>query len=189
MGPFFPFSLQNTGHLSCWPPGPSTLAIIFPSRPLHLHFCWQWHVASGRDFCASPSPLPGFCCSPHLTAFLSSHSPRTFCLFVCLALWHMELPRLGSRMDWKFGVDRCKLFYLKWINNEVLLYSTGNYTQFLGIDHERNCQEEKNVYIDDWVTLLYSRHWLSTVNPLYPNKKRIINKRSDPEIKVDTFIF
>ena len=35
--------------------------------------------------------------------------------------------RGGSGMDWEFGVRRCKLLHLEWINNEVLLYSTGNY--------------------------------------------------------------
>ena len=33
----------------------------------------------------------------------------------------------GSRMDWELGVSRCKLLHLEWINNETLLYSTGNY--------------------------------------------------------------
>ena len=42
----------------------------------------------------------------------------------------------GSGMDWEFAVSRCKLLHLEWISNEVLLYSTGNYTQFLGIDHD-----------------------------------------------------
>ena len=41
----------------------------------------------------------------------------------------------GSGMDWEFGVSRCKLLHLEWISNEVLLYSTGNYIWFLGIDH------------------------------------------------------
>ena len=35
----------------------------------------------------------------------------------------------GSGMDREFGVGRYKLFYLEWISNEVLLYSTGNYFQ------------------------------------------------------------
>ena len=30
-------------------------------------------------------------------------------------------------MDWEFGINRCKLLPLKWISNEILLYSTGNY--------------------------------------------------------------
>ena len=33
----------------------------------------------------------------------------------------------GSGMDLEFGVKRCKLLPLKWIINEILLYSTGNY--------------------------------------------------------------
>ena len=42
---------------------------------------------------------------------------------------------LGSEMDWEFGVNRCKLLYLEWIDNKVLPYNTGNYVQSLGIDH------------------------------------------------------
>ena len=34
----------------------------------------------------------------------------------------------GSGMDWGFGVSRCKLLHLEWISNDVLLYSTENYT-------------------------------------------------------------
>ena len=33
----------------------------------------------------------------------------------------------GNGMDWEFGISRCKLLYLEWINNEILLYSTENY--------------------------------------------------------------
>ena len=32
----------------------------------------------------------------------------------------------GSGMDWEFGVSRCKLLHLEWINNEILMYSTVN---------------------------------------------------------------
>ena len=35
--------------------------------------------------------------------------------------------------DWKFGVSRYKLLYIGQINNKVLLYSTGNYTQYPAI--------------------------------------------------------
>ena len=41
----------------------------------------------------------------------------------------------GSGMDGEFGVSRCKLLHLEWISNEFLLYSTGNYIQSLGIEH------------------------------------------------------
>ena len=33
----------------------------------------------------------------------------------------------GSGMDWEFEISKCKLLYLEWISNEILLYSTGNY--------------------------------------------------------------
>ena len=34
-------------------------------------------------------------------------------------------------MDREFGVNRCKLWLLEWISNEVLLYSTGNLSSHL----------------------------------------------------------
>ena len=33
----------------------------------------------------------------------------------------------GEKMEWKAGVQRCKLMYTEWISNKVLLYSIGNY--------------------------------------------------------------
>ena len=38
-------------------------------------------------------------------------------------------------MEWEAGVSRCKLLYIEWINNKVLLYSTGNYIQCPMINH------------------------------------------------------
>ena len=37
-------------------------------------------------------------------------------------------------MDWEFGISRGKLLYVVWINHKVLLYSTGNCIQYLGIN-------------------------------------------------------
>ena len=42
----------------------------------------------------------------------------------------------GSGMDWEFVVSGCKLLHLEWINNEILLHSTGNYIQSLVIEHD-----------------------------------------------------
>ena len=39
-------------------------------------------------------------------------------------------------MNVEFGVSGCKLLYLEWISNEVLLYSTGNYVQSLELEHD-----------------------------------------------------
>ena len=49
-------------------------------------------------------------------------------------------------MDWDFGAVRCKLVYIEWINNKVLLYSTGNSSQYLVINHHGK-EYKKNVYI------------------------------------------
>ena len=49
-------------------------------------------------------------------------------------------------MDWEFGTDQCKLLYTEWINNKVLLYSTGNYSQYPVINHNGK-NMENNVYI------------------------------------------
>ena len=54
----------------------------------------------------------------------------------------------GGEMEWEFGVSRCKLLYIEWINNKVLLYSTGSYIQYPMINH--NGKEyilKRNVYI------------------------------------------
>ena len=61
-------------------------------------------------------------------------------------------------MDGEFGIGRYKLLHSEWISHEVLLYSTGNYIQSLGIDHDRRYHEKKNAYIYNWVTMLYSRN-------------------------------
>ena len=33
-------------------------------------------------------------------------------------------------IDWEFRVSRCKLVYIEWINNKVLLYRKGLYSIF-----------------------------------------------------------
>ena len=47
----------------------------------------------------------------------------------------------------EFEISKYKLLYIyiKYINNEVLLYSTGNYIQFSIVNH--NGKEYKNEYI------------------------------------------
>ena len=49
-----------------------------------------------------------------------------------------------GREDWEFGISRCKLLCIGWINNKVLLYSTGNYIQYPvincnGKEYEKEC--------------------------------------------------
>ena len=48
--------------------------------------------------------------------------------------------------DWEFGISRGKLLYIGWINNKVLLYSTGNYIQYpVTTIMEENMK--KNIYV------------------------------------------
>ena len=77
----------------------------------------------------------------HLAGVHSWSFNSTFCwrffLFVCaccllassaLNLWCMR-PKEDS------GINRCKLLYIEWINNKVLLFSTGKYIQYPIISH------------------------------------------------------
>ena len=52
--------------------------------------------------------------------------------------------RGGSRgwKNWEFVINKCKLLYIGWINNKVLLYVTENHIQYPmknynGIEYER----------------------------------------------------
>ena len=49
--------------------------------------------------------------------------------------------------DWEFGISRCKLLCIEWINNKVLLYSTGNYIQYLVINHNRKEYEKECIHM------------------------------------------
>ena len=42
-----------------------------------------------------------------------------------------------KRNGLEFGVSRCKQLHLEWLSNRFPLYSTGNYIQFLGSEHDR----------------------------------------------------
>ena len=62
----------------------------------------------------------------------------------------LRLPRgMGGRggIDWEFGTSRCKLLHIEWINNKVLLYSTGNYIQYPVINHNRKEYEKEYICI------------------------------------------
>ena len=38
-------------------------------------------------------------------------------------------------MEWEVGFCRYKLLYVEWLNSKILLYSMGNYIQYLMINH------------------------------------------------------
>ena len=61
-------------------------------------------------------------------------------------LWLPRGRRGAGRMEWEFGISRCKLLYIGWIN-KVLLYSTGNYFQYPVINHNRKEYEKEYIYV------------------------------------------
>ena len=56
-------------------------------------------------------------------------------------------------MGWELGISRCKLLYVGWINNKVLLYSTRNYIQYPVINH--NGHMKRNIYMYNIYTHIY----------------------------------
>ena len=53
----------------------------------------------------------------------------------------------GGGMDWEFGVNRCKLLYIEWVNNKVLLSSKGKSIQHAVINYSRKECDKEYVYI------------------------------------------
>ena len=45
-------------------------------------------------------------------------------------LWLPRGNEVGGGMDWEFQISRGKPLYIEWINNRILLHSTGNYIQY-----------------------------------------------------------
>lgn len=57
-------------------------------------------------------------------------------------LWSAE----GSGEEWvdrAFGVGTRKLLPLEWMSKELLLRRTGNYVQWLGLEHDKRDYEKK----------------------------------------------
>ena len=50
-----------------------------------------------------------------------------------------------ERTDWEFGVSKCKLLYVGWINNKVLLYNSGNYIKYFEKNHNGKEHEKVSV--------------------------------------------
>ena len=66
-------------------------------------------------------------------------------------------------MDWEFGISKCKLLYIAWINNQVLLYSTGNYIQYPVVNHNGKEYEKEYKYIYIYIKLNhFAVHWKLT---------------------------
>ena len=59
-----------------------------------------------------------------------------------------------------------KLFKIEWINNKVLLYSTGNYTKYLLITSNGKAYKNEYIYI-----YMYVNHFAIQQKLIYFNEK------------------
>ena len=81
-------------------------------------------------------------------------------------------------MEWECGVSRCKLVYGRWINSNVLLYSTANYIQYPVINHNGKEYAKECIYICMTDSLYCIAEMNTIVNPLYLHKiKKIFNQK------------
>ena len=75
----------------------------------------------------------------------------------------------GRGKMWEVAICRCKLVYIGWISNKVLLYSQGNSIQHSLINHNEKYEKEyvyiythihiyTYIYIYNYLTLMYSRN-------------------------------
>ena len=64
----------------------------------------------------------------------------------------------GEGWTGKLGSVVANYLYIEWINNKVLLYSTGNYIQYPEIYHNGKEYKKECVYICITESLLYSRN-------------------------------
>ena len=49
-------------------------------------------------------------------------------------------------MEWKVGVSRRKLLYVEWMDNKILLYTTGNCIQYPVTNHNGKEYEKECIY-------------------------------------------
>ena len=66
---------------------------------------------------------------------------------------------LGEGWIGRLGLADANYFiYIEWINDKVLLYSTGNYIQYPVIKHNGKEYKKECIYMYNLITLLYSRN-------------------------------
>ena len=58
------------------------------------------------------------------------------------------LERGEGRMDWEFEISGCRLSYVRWIHNNILLQSTGNYIQYPVINNNGKQYEKEYIYVN-----------------------------------------
>ena len=54
---------------------------------------------------------------------------------------------VGRGMDWECGFSRCNLLHIGWMENQVVLYSTGNYIHCPGINNSGKEYKKESIYL------------------------------------------
>lgn len=80
-------------------------------------------------------------------------------------------------MEWECRVSRCKLLCIEGIKNKVLLYSTGNYIQYLMVNHNGKEYFKKNVYIHIHI---YLNHFAVQKNLTQHCKSTVLQLKKNP---------
>ena len=62
----------------------------------------------------------------------------------------------GEGINWAFGTNIYILPYIQQVNIKDLLYSTGNYTQYLVIDYNGKNQKHTYIHMYNRIILLYT---------------------------------
>ena len=116
--------------------------------------CYSDSILSSKYLLSrlQPGTAPGLRATPALLDPAFSQTISLICWF------QITLQVGGEGMNWEFGISRCKLLCIEWINNKVLLYSTGNYIQYPVINDNGKEYEKECIYMYNWITLLYSRN-------------------------------
>jgi len=66
---------------------------------------------------------------------------------ICKTETHsIENKLMVTKINLEFVINRYRLLHIKWINNKDLLYSIGNYTEYLVIPYNRNKSEKEHTH-------------------------------------------
>ena len=127
------FPLAHSCYLSFWR---KTISSLFPLPPFPSFSFFS--LINTQN-----SPLMVYNFSPKYQKHkMSCNNSMPVCVGSCNNICNQE--RGGGEMHWEFGISRCKLLYIEWINNRVPLYSKG--TKYPVINHNGK-NMKKNVCI------------------------------------------
>ena len=94
---------------------------------------------------------------------------------------------VGGGIEWEVGASRCKLLYIEWINNKVLLYTTENYIQYPMVNHNGKDIKKECIYICINESLCCTAVINTTLQINYNSilkKERILKNRSMPVFSI-----